>query len=139
MLSSSKWISSCEKILFHFDEFNLKGEKMISKELLSDVLKNDILDIEVEGSLIWYKTPTIINGNSTNKELSINIYELAHECKEWALSKGYYFDVLLRFDCEDYYCCIKVMHCVTTDINIDEDTEIEAIFKACEWILKETK
>ena len=63
---------------------------MISKELLSEVLginithtsmckgDNDLFFVEEKGGRY------------------INIYELAHKCKEWALSKGYQFKVYFQ-------------------------------------------
>lgn len=70
----------------------------------------------------------------------INIYELAHKCKEWGRSKGYQFKV------HDFGIMTKVtvdthwrsLHHEVADI--DDSGEIRdevAIFKACEWILKQ--
>lgn len=113
-----------------------KEEKMISKELLSEVVGNEVSEIR------WI--------NQQKKELqydviedlnytTINIYELAHKCKEWAKLKNYYL-----FSAPDenneaicivdglYYDGIyieQIKHCHTY-------TEPEAIFEACEWIFE---
>ena len=117
---------------------------MISKKLLSEVLKHNILDIEVEENLIWYKSPTIINGNSTNKELNINIYELAHKCKEWAYTNGYIlvtWNENPHFYDSEWQCQIFKLGNITATKRLTEhflywlNSEPEAIFKACEWIL----
>lgn len=108
---------------------NLKDLK-ISKELFEAVYNCDI---------------------STDKDMlcvykNRNIYEFAFKCKEWAFKKGY--TILTEFvnkvgifsyivsnqqSIEDYgYLVedIKVLECL-----FDSKTEVEAIIKACEWIL----
>jgi hypothetical protein len=61
----------------------------------------------------------------------INIYELAHKCKEWL--KNNVSNSFSGFDNgHRFFCHIE-------NYNIQdrfyEDTEHEAIFKACQWIL----
>lgn len=56
----------------------------ISKELLSEVLKVNVTYTEkLIGNTLGFKT------NNVDFTHLINIYELAHKCKEWALTKGY--------------------------------------------------
>lgn len=65
-------------------------------------------------------------------DMSINIYEFAFKCKEWALTKGYfiYSTNELSF--------IKTFSLETIEtFSNGKDTEIECILKACEWILNE--
>ena len=81
----------------------------------------------------------------------INIYEFAFKCKEWALDncwiitnmplltekKWRYTSVRLSRFCnagKDRYLCG-----IYRNGRIEATTEIEAIFKACEWVLKEAK
>ena len=114
---------------------------MISKELLSSVLGLTVVKgLELEGIVLWYNGIVNINNQPPYaKELNINIYELAHKCKEWAYSQGYilfskirlnsslascYFDTMGKHDYEDGY-----------HNDFRAETEPEAIFKACEWIL----
>lgn len=105
---------------------------MISKELLSEVVGNEVSEIR------WI--------NQQKKELqydviedlnytTINIYELAHRCKEWAFYKGF---VLKSYKKQGAF---SGTYHYAIDINdkICEwlaNTEYEAIFKACEWIFK---
>ena len=69
---------------------------MISTELLSEVLGIDVAKI-IENSdrniSIYerdFKYPMSYNASAY---LTINIYELAHKCKEWALSEGCIIEV----------------------------------------------
>ena len=107
---------------------------MISKELLSEVLKESVLSIRP------YIEDDIIDENITIYECGkntygiIDIYELAHKCKQWAL----------EHDCE-LLSCIRSKDRAICDIYSDKynckfthyaDTEPEAIFKACKWIME---
>ena len=105
---------------------------MISKELLSEIFDWKVKFVnprinDDEVSFIDY------NGNRD----SFNVYYVAHKCKEWAYKKGFsvnsrywndmlgsaeLFDVLWSPPKGSMFIC-------------DADTEVEAIFKACEWIL----
>lgn len=105
---------------------------MISKELLSVVLKVDLL----EHLKLYGKTDiTFTNGNSM---VSINIHELAHKCKEWAFNLGCTLESahVTKGSCTSSYCKI-IIPLSKNDRNIyHEDTEAEAIFKACQYILE---
>jgi hypothetical protein len=99
---------------------------MISKELLSEVLKEPIQQVEINYGDIIY--------SYSCEAGRINIYEFAHKCKQWAKNHGY-----LLYSVPDL-CIVKTFnleHCVDFGL----DTEIESIFRACQWILdnKETK
>lgn len=66
---------------------------------------------------------------------SINIYEFAFKCKEWAFKNKYKIQSQINESNKG--------HSHITKKNDDcwakgffEDTEIEAIIKACEWILE---
>ncbi len=110
---------------------------MISKELLSEVLGFSIGNCWNDGVLIVWKE----DGMS-----DINIYELAHKCKEWANSFGY--DLYShRFDANASYSYLDLdIKGIYRDCEVwrfsgnyleefEGDTEAEAIFKACQWIL----
>jgi len=113
---------------------------MISKELLSEVfgfnisyISNDILR-------------TVFFHQQCEQGLyehEINIYELAHKCKEWAWSQKAIITLLTRN--ENGFKCI-----LEHRFNMDFDGELflynennncveisasEAVFKACQWIL----
>ena len=58
---------------------------MISKALLSEVLKETIREVYKIGSNSNFKQNTLLFKLYGSGELChINIYELAHKCKEWA-------------------------------------------------------
>lgn len=110
---------------------------MISKELLSEVLgeKRVILDYEVSID----ETEIHYGHKDIDEDGFINIYELAHKCKEWARDK----DIFLRsfYDYEGAFCYISAPTWVDK-IEIPKtgfcsETEVEAIIKASEWILNE--
>jgi len=69
----------------------------------------------------------------------INIYELAHKCKEWAFRHTDIYSGQrhhAKGSIVENYCVISIHHEA-----FYADTEQSAIFKACQWILdnKETK
>ena len=57
----------------------------ISKELVSEVFKLNICEAYIENNNLYFDMgiPLI---------QSINLYEFAYKCKEWALSKGKYIN-----------------------------------------------
>jgi len=95
----------------------------MNKELLAEVLKDNEIthwdyEIKIENNLVYY-----CGGHK-----SINIYELAHKCKEWAYKNGYELMSSIA------YCCIDHKS-FAESVFFTEDTEPETIFKACQWIL----
>ena len=110
---------------------------MISKELLSDVLGRDVDKVKgIEANTLIYGC-----AHSDGWYDEINIYELAHQCKEWALSKGY--DTRSGFNSylKCYFCDIykDLIHQARYEYTTARTSEPEAIFKACEWIMEQTK
>lgn len=119
-----------------FDLFGMireKGVKMISKELLESVLGFTsgnvfIKEIETKNNDIEYLCNV---GGWT----LINIYELAHKCKEWAYNNKYVLDCFSK--------CIEIRKQNEEDIIYIERGElfdnsshdISLVFKACQWIL----
>lgn len=77
-----------------------------------------------------------------NKECCC-IYHFSNKCKEWAENKGYIIfsknKECLIYSIEEVYDVIECLN--QYEDYFEADTECEAIFKACEWILdnKETK
>ena len=102
---------------------------MISKELLSAVLglHCGIKSIKNSEVIYWFDCIGEI------REHSINIYELAHKCKEWALKHPY--KVISKPDNVPGLWEAYVNLSLTSKHGEVADTEPEAIFKACEWIL----
>ena len=99
---------------------------MVSKELLSEVFEQEIRFIKYVANNTYevhFEKPIRL------KYIIINIYELAHKCKEWANKQGYWANS--GYD-NKYYCMLKDM---PDNQWFYADTEVEAIFKACQWIL----
>ena len=65
----------------------------------------------------------------------INIYELAHKCKEWLVDNRQF----VQIDMYGKYMTKCIIYCnITKDENcFIGETEPEAIFQACEFILNE--
>ena len=112
---------------------------MISKELLSEVIKEDlhrISRIDQVANCIHYK---IYNDFFEDTYYAVNIYELAHKCKKWAEDKGY---ILLSKNKECLIYLIDEVYDVVECLNqyeeyFEADTEHKATFKACEWVLNQ--
>ena len=111
----------------------IDDESLPSKELLSEVLHQNITAFSIKGNTLFYQCTDYFDD-------CINIYELVHRCKEWAWSKSYASNSIIFVDFESnkvYLCAITI----ADELNwkkFEADTEHEAIFKACEWILKAT-
>lgn len=127
---------------------------MISKELLSEVINikiEDIIDLKIFGKDLKYYEKCLLKSccdgrlsdNKDSIRKSINIYELAHKCKEWAYSQGYILFSKIRLNSSLASCYFDTMgkHDYEDDYHNDfrADTEPEAIFKACQWILESKK
>ena len=116
--------------------------KLPSKELLSKVLGVYVTEFYLDCESLVYTYDRIFNENEQYKD-DINIYELAHKCKEWAVNLKPNKHALSSYprwnNIRDYpetngnyYIC---QHLVS-GIQFEAATEPEAIFKACEWILE---
>jgi len=104
---------------------------MISKELLSEVLGEEVFEFEIaedDRTMLWFSTtkdPDIFQ--------AINIHELATKCKEWAFENNF----VIKSFCEDDgehdggFCGVAEIG----KIRFEQYREHEAIFKACQWIL----
>ena len=108
---------------------------MISKTLLTIVLGKTIIKLKLKNNKIVYV------GGNTQKRKKINIYELAHKCKEWARDNDFFLRSF--YDYEGAFCYISAPEWVDK-INIPKtgfssETEPEAIIEACEYILQQNK
>ena len=101
-----------------------------SKELLSEVLDIKVVEVYKIGSNPNFKDNTLLYRVEGCGDLfTINIHELAHKCKEWAnIKKGMYLS-------SGYDEVDKKWEAMMMQITFVADTEPEAIFKACQWIL----
>ena len=109
---------------------------MISKELLSEVLNLNITYIERCNNSIIYKISVY------DREEEVNIYELAHKCKELAYSQGYIISSgltpVLGVNKDGWAEVFSSSTPLDGKLRtFKELSEPEAIFKACQWILKE--
>ena len=130
---------------------------MISKELLSEVIGRKIRNIYLENeegdnflreNEISYEYRIDMQGMGCEDiEKAINIYELAHKCKEWALDNRWIISTMPMLTekkwrntsvrLSHFYSAGKDRHLdgIYHNGRIEADTETEAIFKACQWIL----
>ena len=116
---------------------------MISKELLSEICQTNLMSLgklEVVGSDICLYDCSM----QPDIYMCWNIYELAHKCKEWAVNLSPNKHALSSYprwgDIRNYkktngsyYIC---QHLVS-GVQFEAETEPEAIFRACEWILEQ--
>ena len=112
---------------------------MISKELLSNVLDNEVpYQVKVHkiiiknNSLNYFYNSKDSGGGLFEANEYINIYELAHKCKEWAISKGWILHEVRNL--KEYIIYFGGDYREPSD-DFRAETEPEAIFKACQWIL----
>ncbi len=103
---------------------------MISKELLEAVLDKEIQYIRtLNSNEIEYTSGVWRN---------INIDELAQKCREWAWNNGYVSNSIMFFDFESnktYSCAVAIANILDWE-KFEADSGPEAVFEACEWILK---
>jgi len=125
-------------------QLNAKEKKMISKELLRSVIGYGFADFKIEKNTvqIFIQRYCIDKQIAERRVDTINIYELAHKCKEWALCNGYVLNSGLQNN-EGYknrsaYAQTKKdgdSWVNTNRTTFLSSTELEAILKACQWIL----
>ena len=114
-----------------------------NKELIKNVLAKDTENLSddftfnIEDNYILF----VDEGES---QFEVNIYEFAFKCKEWALK--YNFQLVswtIAFEAvkKKGYCQAHNIQDKNreSDKPFREDTECEAIIKACEWILEQSK
>ena len=109
---------------------------MISKELLSEVLGEKKYIVEHLGDKNNSFRIVIDNGDDFEEEV-LNVYELSHYCKEWLLYKNIQFSYrTLERRLES-----DLNHFAELDdrYGFHAESEIEAIFKACQWVLEKRK
>ena len=109
--------------------------EIISKELLNVVLNQDIKDIYGVGANPNFEDNIITYSIKGNGDLEyFNIHELAFKCKEWANRKGNCGLIVKYAPCVTYVYFQFLIGDFSPN-PIKADTEPEAIFKACQWIL----
>ena len=127
----------------------------ISKDLLSEVLGDDYNDrlvdwFQIEDNYLktYYDCGRYdYKGRPTGLGIEINIYELAHKCKEWTMNKEYQIISGLSDEPahrkQDEKAYAKVLwyegddvHREYKDMYFMANTEVEAVIKASEYIFK---
>ena len=121
----------------------------ISKELLSEVLK-----LEVVKHSLFNKSNNSFNITYMQSEdslksswMPINIYEFVFQCREWAWNNFRLNIFIEKHSFDLYEASVKVCSLSSglgpynsfIDCYKRENTEIEAIVKACECIMKKVK
>ncbi|WNL16286.1 hypothetical protein QUR79_00535 [Arcobacter cryaerophilus gv. pseudocryaerophilus] len=111
-----------------------KIDLKISKELLSEVFKLNICEAYIENNNLYFDMglPLIQR---------INLYEFAFKCKEWALKKEFivHSSPTQKIECTAIAQNFNMNHSYYGQNQFYALTEIEAIIKACEWILENSK
>jgi hypothetical protein len=101
-----------------------------------------MISTELSSQVLGYKVESVTTVNSRDinqllvlgeKTVEINVYELAHKCKEWALMHD--FSIKSTYDFT--HTCFASVYGLQRGsyFNAQADTEPEAIFLACQWIL----
>jgi hypothetical protein len=127
----------------------------LTRELLSEVLQveTDNPNILNENTLA-YGDCSDDDGSGICKYTEINIYELAHKCKEWAGNKDILIDVKMN-SLNSFSASVQTKQKVAISTgcygvyeyflkhqfaySIEASTEPEAVFKACQWIFRNKK
>ena len=111
----------------------------INKELIKNVLVEETENLS-DDFTFDIKDNYILFADEGECQFEVNIYEFSHKnCKEWALNKGSYINCFYN---EFWWDRVEKKY--TADIpnknkSFYADTEIEAIIKACNWVLENSK
>lgn len=112
---------------------------MINKKIFEAVMGFEVEEFEQNINTIRYYPKSHPRPKSFNYKvdlISINVYEFAHNAKQWMLNNGYFSITMFRAD-ELFSCDIGPISSEIWD-RWEEcfigETENEAIFKACEYI-----
>ena len=112
----------------------------ISKELFDNVFEGCVFNY-VKDDVIHYSQPCVImEGSWVESETSIN--DFFFDCKEWAFSKGYIISSgltpVLGVNKDGWAEVFSSSTPLDGKLHTFKQlSEPEAVFKACEWILKE--
>jgi len=111
----------------------------ISRELFDNVFEGCVFNY-VKDNIIHYSQPCdIMKGSWVESETSIN--DFFFDCKEWAMNKG--FQIISGLSDEkayakmNYYSKDEIGNREFNLLYFTANTEVEAVIKASEYILKE--
>lgn len=117
---------------------------MISIKLLGEVFGKKISEISTSDREARERGYLCINGIfvifEDNRDIMINIYELADKCKEWAFKQGTSIRTARSFKVDGYLIELfqdydPMFDTVDLKYSRYNESEIEGIFEACEFIL----
>jgi hypothetical protein len=124
------------------------SEIISNKKLFEEVtgIKVEKIRLIRDGSIIQFETyqthgvsdyePVMIENISTYVSCSINIHHYAHKCKEWAAKQ--YYSVNSGWSMTHWggtYHVEVIREANKVLFSQSQDSEPEAVFKACQWIL----
>lgn len=104
---------------------------MISKKLLDELLSVNATKIKLHPTI-----PTLVQFFDKHWK-STDVFSLAYQCKVWAFNKGYIVSSGINSERRWWADFVTIEEFPDIYGTYVEDSESEAIFKACEWILKE--
>ena len=109
----------------------------ISNELLSEVLgvKAYVMQEKYIHFLHNSRRNDLVYEKSGDIQYNINVYELAFKCKEWAYNQGY----ILKSEIDGCLVSKKTSFMGSEEDWVSGVSEIEAVIKACEYILQQRK
>jgi len=104
---------------------------MISKELLEAVLGYPISNTNP------YRSNNYIIFRVHSIRQKINIYELAHKCKEWAYKEGHPVTTFMANNITHFRCSKEDYEKRVYEKRVygEEANEIDGVFEICQWIL----
>ena len=109
---------------------------MVSKELLSEVLAEDIYEIQVLEGKAFFNSYNIWITSEKTFDCSVNIYELVFKYfKYWALGKQYSI-ISKTYRNGRGFTELEGRTEGLKNKSFEADTEVEAIIKACQWIME---
>ena len=110
-------------------------EKIITKELLKKILPKEIENLSDNFSF-YIDEDNIVFNDDGEMQFEYCIYKFAFRCKEWTYST---YGIMIQ----SYPYCGKSRADALKGLEVDEvfkeNTEVEAIIQACEWILEYKK
>jgi hypothetical protein len=112
-------------------------EKIITKELLRRVLPKETKNLS-DDFIFYIDEDYIVFRDEGETLFDYNIYKFAFKCKEWTLNKGYsQFKGQRRYLEKGIGFVYSIGSSTLLIKDFYADTEIEAIIKACSWVLKQ--
>ena len=122
----------------------------ISRELLSEILKLEVVKHSLYNKRNNTFNITYMQSDDSLKAnwMPVNVYEFAFKCKDWAFKKGYeihsnfrevvaIFKEVRKIENVGHFKRLPLLSWEEIEYERDTNTEVEAIIKACEWILSE--